>query len=81
MARVIDALSFERTEDGRKYINYRNLSVQQLGSIYERLLEFDIARDGRELIVRPKHLARKGSGSYIRLMTSCSLFSLKHLSL
>lgn len=64
MARVIDALSFERTEDGRKYINYRNLSVQQLGSIYERLLEFDIARDGRELIVRPNIFARKGSGSY-----------------
>jgi hypothetical protein len=32
MANVIDALSFERTGDGRKYINYRDLSVQQLGS-------------------------------------------------
>ena len=52
MARVIDALSFERTEEGRKYINYRNLSVQQLGSIYERLLEFDVARDGDVLVVR-----------------------------
>ena len=37
IADVIDALSFEQTEDGRRYINYRDLSVQQLGSIYERL--------------------------------------------
>jgi len=64
MARVIDALSFERTEEGRKYINYRNLSVQQLGSIYERLLEFDVAHDGDVLVVRPNIFARKGSGSY-----------------
>jgi len=64
MARVIDALSFERTDEGRKYINYRNLSVQQLGSIYERLLEFDIARDGDSLVVRPNIFARRGSGSY-----------------
>ena len=47
MADVIDALSFEQTEDGRRYINYRDLSVQQLGSIYERLLEHEVIRDGR----------------------------------
>ena len=33
MADVIDALSFEDSPDGRRYINYRDLSVQQLGSI------------------------------------------------
>ena len=27
------------SREGRKYINYRDLGVQQLGSIYERLLE------------------------------------------
>jgi hypothetical protein len=64
MANVVDALSFERTPDGRKYINYRNLSVQQLGSIYERLLEHEIVRDEQEVIVRPNIFARKGSGSY-----------------
>ena len=47
IANVIDALSFERTADGRKYINYRDLSVQQLGSIYERLLEHEIIREAR----------------------------------
>lgn len=42
MATVIDALSYEQTPKGRKYINYRDLSVQQLGSIYERLLEHEV---------------------------------------
>jgi len=64
MARVIDALSFEMTPEGRKYINYRNLSVQQLGSIYERLLEYEVTRDGEDITVQPNIFARKGSGSY-----------------
>ena len=64
MARVIDALSFEVTPEGRKYINYRNLSVQQLGSIYERLLEYEVAQDDKDITVQPNIFARKGSGSY-----------------
>ena len=64
MARVIDALSFERTDSGRKYINYRDLSVQQLGSIYERLLEHEVTREDGVLVIRPNIFARKGSGSY-----------------
>ena len=64
MADVIDALSFEQTPEGRRYINYRDLSVQQLGSIYERLLEHEVVRDGEEITVRPNIFARKESGSY-----------------
>ncbi len=64
IADVIDALSFEQTEDGRCYINYRDLSVQQLGSIYERLLEYEVVRNGPEISVRHNVFARKGSGSY-----------------
>ena len=64
MADVIDALSFEKTAAGRRYINYRDLGVQQLGSIYERLLEHEIVRNGDELTVRLNVFARKGSGSY-----------------
>lgn len=64
MAGVIDALSFELTDDGRKYINYRNLSVQQLGSIYERLLEYEVKIEEGLVNVRPNIFARKGSGSY-----------------
>ena len=64
MAEVIDALSFERAPQGRRYINYRDLGVQQLGSIYERLLEQEIVRDGSEILVHPNIFARKDSGSY-----------------
>ena len=64
MADVIDVLSFEQTPNGRRYINYRDLGVQQLGSIYERLIEHEIVRDGGEITVRPNVFARKGSGSY-----------------
>jgi hypothetical protein len=64
MAEVIDKLSFERKAGERKYINYRDLSVQQLGSIYERLLEHEVVRDGPIVDIRPNIFARKGSGSY-----------------
>ena len=64
MSTVIDALSFEQTPDGRRYINYRDLGVQQLGSIYERLLEHDLVRERDEITIRLNRLARKGSGSY-----------------
>ena len=64
MADVIDALSFEQTPEGRRYINYRDLSVQQLGSIYERLLEHEVIREGDTISIRPNIFARKGSGSY-----------------
>ena len=64
MAKTIDALSFEQTPVGRRYINYRDLGVQQLGSIYERLLEHEIVREDGEIAIRPNVFARKGSGSY-----------------
>ena len=64
MAKALDLLSFERAGGRRRYINYRDLSVQQLGSIYERLLEHELTRDRETLVVRPNAFARKNSGSY-----------------
>ena len=64
MANVIDALSFERTPSGRRYINYRDLSVQQLGSIYERLLEHEVQREEGAVVIRLNPFARRASGSY-----------------
>ena len=65
MAPALDALSYERSSGEKRYINYRDLSVQQLGSIYERLLEFEIIRDDAgALAVRPNLFARKNTGSY-----------------
>ncbi|PDT50854.1 MULTISPECIES: restriction endonuclease [Sinorhizobium] len=64
VADIIDALSFDRTEGRRRYINYRDLSVQQLGSIYERLLEHELTGEDGLVDVRPNRFARKNSGSY-----------------
>jgi hypothetical protein len=36
----------------------------QLGSIYERLIEHEVTRDGANIVIRPNVFARKGSGSY-----------------
>lgn len=65
MAEALDILSWEQRDGRRRYINYRDLSVQQLGSIYERLLEFELVRDeDGEFDIRPNIFARKNSGSY-----------------
>lgn len=65
LVEVLDGLSRHDENGVRKWINYRDLSVQHLGSIYERLLEFDVAADdGGRIEIRPNIFARKGSGSY-----------------
>jgi hypothetical protein len=66
VAEVIFSLSHLDGGDGRapKYINYRDLSVQQLGSVYERILEHGLAFDGDRVVVREDETARKSSGSY-----------------
>ncbi len=64
MADIVDALSFRRGPDGRRYINYRELGVQQLGSIYERLVERELVREEGEIRIRPNPFVRKDWGSY-----------------
>ena len=65
LAPIIHNLSRTRGESGRRFVNYRDMTVQQLGSIYERLLEWEPARtpDG-QIVVRPNSYARKDSGSF-----------------
>ena len=48
-----------------RFVNYRDMSVQQLGSIYERLMEQEPTResDGK-IAIRPNPYARKDSGSF-----------------
>ena len=55
----------EHGGSGRRFVNYRDMSVQQLGSIYERLLEREPVRgsDGK-ILIRPNPYARKDSGSF-----------------
>ena len=69
VAPIIYALSHTpRAQDprsGRRFVNYRDMSVQQLGSIYERLLEREPVRDDDgKISVRPNPYARKDSGSF-----------------
>ena len=54
-----------KAEGKPRFVNYRDMSVQQLGSIYERLMEQEPAResDGK-IAVRPNPYARKDSGSF-----------------
>ena len=63
-APLLDALSREHVGDRPRFINYRDLSVQHLGSVYERLLEFDLALVDDKIASRPQTFARKTSGSY-----------------
>ena len=65
VAQIVYALSHVNSPEGRRFVNYRDMSVQQLGSIYERLLEQEPVRnaDG-EIVIRPNSYARKDSGSF-----------------
>ena len=65
IAPIVHDLSHTQTEGQPGYVNYRDMSVQQLGSIYERLLEQEPVRgpDG-QVRIRPNPYARKDSGSF-----------------
>ena len=62
---IYDLSHAEDPQGNRRFVNYRDMSVQQLGSIYERLLERNPVRteDGK-IVIRPNSYARKDSGSF-----------------
>ena len=64
VADLVDRLGSRNARGGRRYISYRDLSVQQLGSLYERLLEQEVVREAGRVTVRPHAMARRDSGSY-----------------
>lgn len=65
LAPLIDGLSRKPDLSGRGFINYRDLAVQHLGSIYERLLEQRLVEDASGAVtVQPSVFARKNTGSY-----------------
>ncbi len=62
---VIYGLSHRLEDEGPRYINYRDLSVQQLGSVYEKTLEYDlVANEGGKVVPKADDTARHESGSY-----------------
>lgn len=66
IAPIIYNLSHVKDPQGtHRFINYRDMSVQQLGSIYEHLLEREPVRDDRDqIVIRLNLYARKDSGSF-----------------
>lgn len=66
LAPIIDGLSRRQSETSKRvYINYRDLAVQHLGSIYERLLEQRLIETSvGDIVIQPSPFARKNSGSY-----------------
>ena len=62
---IYDLSHAEDSQGVRRFVNYRDMSVQQLGSIYERLLEREPVRDDNgKISIRPNPYARKDSGSF-----------------
>ena len=76
VAPIVSAMSHREGH----FVNYRDMSVQQLGSIYERLLEREPVHgaDG-SVSIRPNAYARKDSGSFytpqelVDLIVDCTL--------
>ncbi|MBB3900415.1 Eco57I restriction-modification methylase domain-containing protein [Roseococcus suduntuyensis] len=65
VAAILDGLSRLKAGEEKRRVNYRDLSVQQLGAIYERLLDFDVEVDAAGAVVLTKDsIARKESGSF-----------------
>ena len=62
---IYDLSHAEDSQGVRRFVNYCDMSVQQLGSIYERLLEREPVRDDDgKISIRPNPYARKDSGSF-----------------
>lgn len=64
LADLIYDLSHRMENGEARYINYRDLSVQHLGSIYERILDYRLIETASGLGVDEDHAARHISGSY-----------------
>ncbi|MGO9744535.1 MAG: Eco57I restriction-modification methylase domain-containing protein [Roseiarcus sp.] len=66
-APLIDRLSREEKDGRRVRINFRDLSVRELGAIYEGLLEYEPAVDAEApqgIAIRLNPFSRKNTGSY-----------------
>ena len=84
IAPIIYNLSHAQDPHGtHRFVNYRDMSAQQLGSIYERLLEHEPVREDGEIKIRLNPYARKDSGSFYTLQELVDLIvdrTLKPLS-
>jgi hypothetical protein len=58
------ALGTAASREGRRRIAFDDLGVEQLGAVYERVLEYEPARVGRIVTLRPTSAERKTTGSF-----------------
>jgi hypothetical protein len=61
---VLLSLATEQTRQGRRRISYHDLGVEQLGSVYERVLEYEPAAEGHEVSLARTSTRRKSTGSF-----------------
>jgi hypothetical protein len=61
---VLLALATETGRGGRRRISYHDLGVEQLGSVYERVLEYEPAPRGPSLALSRTSSERKATGSF-----------------
>jgi hypothetical protein len=62
--RAVLALATTSSSDGMRPVAYQDLGVEQLGSVYERVLEYEPVRSRGSLTLQRTSLARKTSGSF-----------------
>ncbi|MBY0497491.1 MAG: N-6 DNA methylase [Cyanobacteria bacterium] len=64
MREVLQALASEATPQGRRRISYHDLGVEQLGSVYERVLEHEPTASGSAIALTRTSRRRKITGSF-----------------
>lgn len=62
--RVLLALATRREEGARRPIAFGDLGVEQLGSVYERVLEYEAVPDAAGLALARTVVARKATGTF-----------------
>jgi hypothetical protein len=64
VAHALTSLATAPTKHGRAKVAYSDLDVEQLGAVYERVLEYEPARRGGALVLTRTSCERKASGSF-----------------
>ena len=64
MRDVLLSLASAPTSQGRRPISYHDLGVEQLGSVYERVLEHEPAHKGGSIVLTRTSTKRKTTGSF-----------------
>lgn len=63
-ANVVLALGTEPGTTGRRSVGFHDLGVEQLGAVYERVLDYEPVRERGALTLRPTSVERKTTGSF-----------------